>query len=39
MSAFPNFSNVPGYVKTELNARKENVSKITKIRFYRLIPS
>ena len=31
MSAFPNFSNVPGYVKTELNARKENVSKITKL--------
>jgi hypothetical protein len=29
MSAFPNFSNIAGYVKDELNSRKENVLKIS----------
>ncbi len=31
MSAFPNFSNIAGYVTKELDARKGNMSKISKM--------
>lgn len=31
MSAFPNFSNIADYVKTELDSRKSNVSAISKM--------
>lgn len=29
MSSFPNFSNIAGYVQTELNSRKRNIEKIS----------
>ncbi len=31
MSSFPNFSNIAGYVKTELNSRKQNIQKISEL--------
>lgn len=31
MSSFPNFSNIAGYVKNELNSRKQNMQKISEL--------
>jgi hypothetical protein len=31
MSSFPNFSNIPDYVKTELKSREENIYKVSNL--------